>query len=115
MESQEVAQMISKMIVLIVIIQPYQNEGLKIYGTLLDMLSIGFIKDSNLQKREIRIHTTGNVYQALITTRDRGGLWKVNEFVGTTIFECEKNISIFYILIPTSVKMFRFVSKNVIP
>ena len=74
MESQEVAQMISKMIVLIVIIQPYQNEGLKTYGTLLDMLSIGFIKDSNLQKREIRIHTTGNVYQALITTRDRGVL-----------------------------------------
>ena len=47
MESQEVAQMISKMVVLIVIIQPYHNEGLKTYGTLLDMLSIGFIKDSN--------------------------------------------------------------------
>ena len=63
MQSQKVAQMISKMIVLILIIQPYQNEKLKAYSTLLDMLLISFIKDSNLQKRGIRIHTTSNAYQ----------------------------------------------------
>ena len=63
MQNQKVAQMISKMIVLILIIQPYQIEKLKAYSTLLDMLLISFIKDSNLQKRGIRIHTTSNAYQ----------------------------------------------------
>ena len=36
----------------IVIIQPYQNERLKAYSTLLDILFISFIKDSNLQKNK---------------------------------------------------------------
>ena len=62
MQGQEVAQMISKMIVLIMINQPYQNERLKAYSILLDMLFTSFIKDSNLQKRGIRIHTTSNAY-----------------------------------------------------
>ena len=43
----------SKMIVVIVITQPYQNERLKVYNTLLDMLFISFITESNLQKRGI--------------------------------------------------------------
>ena len=42
--------MLAKMIVAIVIIQPYQNERLAAYNTLLDMLFISTIKDSNLQK-----------------------------------------------------------------
>ena len=28
--------------------------------------------------------------QTLVTAQDRGGLWKVNEFVGTIFLECEK-------------------------
>ena len=57
----------SKMIVLIVITQAYQNERLKAYSTLLDMLFISFIKDTNLQKRGIRINTTSNGYQFYYT------------------------------------------------
>ena len=45
---------------------------------------------------------------SLVTAWDRGGLWKV----GTIFLECEKNISIFYIAIPISVKIFRFGFKN---
>ena len=52
MQSHEVAQTIAKMIVVIVISQPYQNERLKVYSTLLDMLLISFIKDSNYKKEE---------------------------------------------------------------
>ena len=55
--------MISKMIVLILIIQPCQNEKLKAYSTLLDVSFISFIKDLHLQKRGIRIHTTSTAYQ----------------------------------------------------
>ena len=62
-QSQEVAQMISKLIELIAIIQQYQNERLKTYSAVMDMLFISFTKDSNLQKRGIRIHTISNSYQ----------------------------------------------------
>ena len=86
----------SKMFVLIVIIQPYQNERLKAYSTLLDMLFISFIKDTNFKKGEcesilsamdinfitLYIVDSENT-QLSVTARDRGGLWKVNEFVGT--------------------------------
>ena len=67
------------------------------------MLFISFIKYSNLQKRGIRIHSSSNAYQFyynvkliqtilkhLVTARDRGGLWKVNESVRTIFLECEK-------------------------
>ena len=62
-QSQEVAQMISKLIELIAIIQQYQNERLKTYSAVMDMLFISFTKDSNLQKKGIRIHTISNSYQ----------------------------------------------------
>ena len=53
MQSQEVEQMIAKMTVVVVIIQPYQSERLKADNTLLEMFFISSIKDSDLQKRGI--------------------------------------------------------------
>ena len=70
----------------IVLIQPAQNEKLKAYITLLDILFISFIKDSHspflLQCKVDSDDTT----QTLVNTRERGGLWKV----GTIFLECKK-------------------------
>ena len=115
---------ISKMIAVLLIIQSYQSERLKAYSTFLDMLFISFITDSNLQKRGINGICNSpqclsvlfqckvdwdDTTQTLVTARDSGGLWKV----GTIFLECEKNMPIFYIPIPTRVvKMFWFGSEK---
>ena len=38
----------------------------------------------------IAIKVDSDDTQILVTARDKGGLWKVNEFAGTIFLECEK-------------------------